>query len=258
MRFKSFRRKKRVISLISILIDLRQICLFLGMRTFTSLFISSFFLLSCSNSTPEGKIQPKNPIIYKEVEPSQTYGTCLIGEQTWMNQNLNEPHFKNGDAIKQAKTAEEWKKAGGTGTPAWCYYNNDSKLGEKFGKLYNWYAVNDPRGLAPKGWRMAADSDWKDLKAALQKQDLDAMALQHSSFIGAYPDADVLEFHAYGSGYRKESGGFSNIDEYASFWSKDTTNGYSANAFHLRKNQFDPLFGSSYRTVGFSVRCLKN
>jgi uncharacterized protein (TIGR02145 family) len=228
------------------------------MKTITSLLISSIFLHACSNSAPEAKIPTKNPIVYKEVEPSQTYGTCLIGEQTWMDQNLNEPHFKNGDAIMHAKTAEEWKKAGGTGTPAWCYYNNDPKLGEKFGKLYNWYALNDPRGLAPKGWRIAADSDWKDLKATLLKQDLDAMALQHSSFIGAYPDADILKFHAYGSGYRKESGGFSNIDEYASFWSKDTTNGYSANVFHLRKNQFDPLFGSSYRTVGFSVRCLKN
>ena len=228
------------------------------MRYTFLLILSGFLFGACSSASKEPKAKKKKAIVYKEVEPSQTYGTCLIGEQTWMNQNLNEPHFKNGDAIKQAKTAEEWKKAGGTGTPAWCYYNNNPKLGEKFGKLYNWYAVNDPRGLAPKGWRMATDSDWKDLKAALQKQDLDAMALQHSSFIGAYPDADVLKFHAYGSGYRKESGGFANIDEYASFWSKDTTNGYSANAFHLRKNQFNPLFGSSYRTVGFSVRCLRN
>ena len=228
------------------------------MRSTFILILSGFLFGACSSATKETKDIKKQASVYKEVEPSQTYGTCLIGEQTWMNQNLNEPHFKNGDAIKHAKTKEEWQKAANTSTPAWCYYNNDPKLGEKFGKLYNWYAVNDPRGLAPKGWRMAADSDWKDLKATLQKQDLDAMALQHASFIGAYPDADVLKFHAYGSGYRKESGSFANIAEYASFWSKDTTNGYSANAFHLRKNQFDPLFGSSYRTVGFSVRCIKN
>lgn len=228
------------------------------MRYTFLLLLTGFIFGACSTSSKKTNPKKKQEIVYKEVEPSQTYGACLIGEQTWMNQNLNEPHFKNGDAIMQAKTAKEWKKAGSTGTAAWCYYNNDPKLGEKFGKLYNWYAVSDPRGLAPKGWRMAADSDWKALVTTLQKQDLDAMALQHSSFIGEYPDADILHFHAYGSGYRKESGLFSNIDEYASFWSQDTINAFSANAFHLVKNQFEPLFGSSYRTVGFSVRCLKN
>ena len=228
------------------------------MKTITSLLISSFFFVACSSASKETNTKKKQAIVYKEVEPSQAYGTCLIGEQTWMNQNLNEPHFRNGDAIKQAQTPEEWEKAGNTCTPAWCYYNNDPKLGAKFGKLYNWYAVNDPRGLAPKGWRMAADSDWKALMVTLHKQDLDAMALQHSSFIGEYPDADVLHFHAYGSGYRKESGQFTNMDKYASFWSKDTLNAFSANAFHLDKKRFTPLYGSYYRTGGFSVRCLKN
>ena len=74
----------------------------------------------------------------------------IIGKQTWMKKNLDVSAFRNGDPILQAKTGEEWRNAGNSQTPAWCYYNNDPSNAE-FGKLYNWFAVNDPRGLAPVG-----------------------------------------------------------------------------------------------------------
>jgi len=213
--------------------------------------------LGACSSPEEAKQKQSKPVITRVMEPSQDYDTCQIGQQIWMAQNLNEPHFRNGDPIKQAKTLDEWKKAGNTCTPAWCYYDNDSALGEKFGKLYNFYAVNDPRGLAPKGWALPANADFQKLLSTLRKIDKDAMALQHPSFVGDCPDSDVLKFHAYGSGYRKESGAFSGKDEYASYWSKDTANAYSANALYLHKYKFDPLWGSYYKSGGFSVRCIR-
>jgi uncharacterized protein (TIGR02145 family) len=226
-----------------------------------------FFNLSCGllllsslgacSSPEEAKQKHSKPVSTRVVEPSQDYDTCQIGQQVWMAQNLNESHFRNGDPIKQAKTLDEWKKAGNTCTPAWCYYDNNSALGEKFGKLYNFYAVNDPRGLAPKGWALPANADFQKLLSTLRKIDKDAMALQHPSFVGDCPDSDVLKFHAYGSGYRKESGAFSGKDEYASYWSKDTANAYSANALYLHKYKFDPLWGSYYKSGGFSVRCIR-
>ena len=73
-----------------------------------------------------------------------TYKTVTIGEQTWMAENLNVSKFRNGDEIPEAKTNEEWIKAGNEGKPAWCYYENIPANGEKYGKLYNWYAVTDP------------------------------------------------------------------------------------------------------------------
>lgn len=222
------------------------------------IIIIGFLINACSSSSKEANDGNKKTIVYKEVAPSQTYDTCQIGEQTWMAQNLNEPHFKNGDPIPQAKTPEEWKKAGNSGKPAWCYYNNDSKLGAKFGKLYNWYAVNDPRGLAPKGWRLPADKDWISLYQFVSKQDYDALALEHKAFVGNYPDADALHFHAFGSGYRKESANFSNMGKFASYWSKDTIDSYSANALHLNNKVFTIQMGKYYRSGGFSVRCLKS
>ena len=92
-----------------------------------------------------------NPVISAQ---SGTYKSVTIGTQVWMKENLNVSTFRNGDPIPEAKTAEEWQAAGEAKQPAWCYYDNDSKNGVKYGKLYNWYAVNDSRGLAPVGWHV--------------------------------------------------------------------------------------------------------
>jgi uncharacterized protein (TIGR02145 family) len=93
--------------------------------------------------------------------------SVTIGTQTWTTKNLDVATFRNGDAIPQAKTDEEWQAAGKNKQAAWCYYNNDPKNGTKYGKLYNWYAVNDARGLAPAGWHVPTDQEWTVLSTFL-------------------------------------------------------------------------------------------
>jgi hypothetical protein len=83
-----------------------------------------------------------------------------IGSQIWAKENLDACVFANGDSITEAKTIEEWVEAGKNKQPAWCYYENDLNNNEYNGKLYNWYAVNDPRGLSPKGWIIPNDYDF--------------------------------------------------------------------------------------------------
>ena len=80
-----------------------------------------------------------------------------------MTKNLDVATFRNGDPIPEAKSNEEWQKAGENKQPAWCYYDNDPKNGAIYGKLYNWYAVNDPRGLAPSGYHIPSDAEWTKL-----------------------------------------------------------------------------------------------
>jgi uncharacterized protein (TIGR02145 family) len=82
--------------------------------------------------------------------------TIKIGKQTWMAENLNVDKFRNGDLIPHIQDPEEWEQAGKNQQPAWCYYENDPENGNIYGKLYNWYAVNDPRGLAPEGFHVQA------------------------------------------------------------------------------------------------------
>ena len=104
-----------------------------------------------------------------------------IGNQVWMTKNLNVDKFRNGDPIPHAETQEEWEKAGENQQPAWCYYDNDPANGEKYGKLYNWYAVNDPRGLAPGGWHVPSDEEWTGLTDYLGGNDVAAGKLKSTS-----------------------------------------------------------------------------
>lgn len=91
------------------------------------------------------------------------YESVKIGNQEWMTKNLDVQQFQNGDPILEPKTRDEYDQIFTEGNPAWCYYRNNPKNGEKYGKLYNWYAVSDPRGLAPKGWHVPSDAEWTQL-----------------------------------------------------------------------------------------------
>ncbi len=111
------------------------------------LLIIIIILISCGN---DGK--------------NENYKSVKIGTQFWMVENLNVITFRNGDTIMEARSSEEWIDASKENKPAWCYCNNDSLNAKKYGKLYNWYAVSDPRGLAPKGgWYIPSIADCKIL-----------------------------------------------------------------------------------------------
>jgi uncharacterized protein (TIGR02145 family) len=84
-----------------------------------------------------------------------------------MTRNLDVERFRNGDLIPHAESNEEWKVAGENGQPAWCYYDNDPENGKKYGKLYNWFTVNDSRGLAPEGWHIPTYEEWARLEEFL-------------------------------------------------------------------------------------------
>jgi uncharacterized protein (TIGR02145 family) len=124
---------------------------FIMLRT-TSLYFLSFFLIQNINAQQFGTL--------KDSCDGKVYKTVKIGEQEWMAENLNVSKFRNGDPIPQAKTFEEWVTAYYDQTPVWCYYNNDSTNEKVYGKLYNYFAVNDPRGIAPNGYHIPSDSEW--------------------------------------------------------------------------------------------------
>jgi len=87
------------------------------------------------------------------------FSSVTICNQTWMTRNLDVSRFRNGDEIPYIPGAWNPTYSG----PAWCYYNDDSTLGQTYGKLYNWYAITDPRGIAPLGWHIPDLSEWKKL-----------------------------------------------------------------------------------------------
>jgi len=93
-----------------------------------------------------------------------------IGSQVWMLKNLNVDYYRNGDSIPEVRDSTEWANLT---TGGWCYYDNSDSLGKIYNKLYNWYSVDDQRGLAPDGWHVPTDAEWKELEMCLgmtQKQ----------------------------------------------------------------------------------------
>lgn len=91
-----------------------------------------------------------------------TYNTVRIGSQCWTKENLKTGKYADGSSIPNVTGNSAWANLT---TGAWCYYDNSSST--THGKLYNWYAVADPRGLCPTGWHVPTDAEWKTLELYL-------------------------------------------------------------------------------------------
>lgn len=99
---------------------------------------------------------------------ADTMKTVTIGSQQWTQFNLRTVTFQNGDSLFFAKNAQEWTAANRSKKPAFCYLNFDEKNADKFGLYYNFYAVSDPRGLAPTGFHIPKTEEWNKLKDYVQ------------------------------------------------------------------------------------------
>ena len=99
------------------------------------------------------------------------YLECVkIGDQYWTTQNLDINHFRNGDLIPESKTYQEWIDYDLAGEPTFCYYDFDPNNGKKFGKLYNFHAIHDPRGLSPENFSIPTLDDFSQLIDFLEKE----------------------------------------------------------------------------------------
>jgi uncharacterized protein (TIGR02145 family) len=90
--------------------------------------------------------------------------TVKICNQVWTTKNLNVDHYRNGDLIPEVQDDYKWAHAT---SGAWCYYNNDPENGKIYGKLYNYYAITDPRGLAPEGWHIPSSEEWDEMEKCI-------------------------------------------------------------------------------------------
>lgn len=197
------------------------------------------------------------------------YNTITIGTQVWMDEYLKTTKYRNGDPIPNITNNVDW---GMLRTGAYCVYNNDAALGNKYGKLYNWYAVNDSRNIAPVGWHVPTDSELLTLnnyvtanpgysefaaKALASKTDWLA-----SSVVGAVGNDlsknNSSEFSALPSGYRYDYGEFGWIGKVSYWWSSNED--YSSNAFYrgITSVEGSVHYYSISKGYGFSVRCIKD
>ena len=187
------------------------------------------------------------------------FNSVKIGNQIWMTENLNVERFRNGDSIPQAKTNEEWDRAGANEQPAWCYYDNDPKNGAKYGKLYNWYAVNDSRGLAPTGWHIPSDAEWTKLTDFLGG--IDAAGTKMKSTSGWKQNGNGTNssgFSGLPGGCRNSYGSFLDKGYDGDWWSSSEY--YTSSAIYRNLNPNDDILSSNgcNKERGNSVRCLRD
>jgi uncharacterized protein (TIGR02145 family) len=190
------------------------------------------------------------------------YPAVKHGTQTWSGSNLVVSKFRNGEVIPEAKTPEEWKAAGEAGKPAWCYYDNDPANGTKYGKLYNWYAINDKRGLAPKGWHIATNVDWSMLIKNLTSLDIAGTKLKSKTGWKSNSGTDLIGFAAHPAGYRNKDGKFEAIGTIGQWWSNSVPVEVkkSNQIYSLVIKAFSPeaIYMQMSKGSGLSVRFIKD
>lgn len=186
--------------------------------------------------------------------------SLVIGEQNWMSKNLDVSTFQNGDLIPEVNNDADWEKAGKLKQPAWCYYNNDTANEKIYGKLYNWYAVTDKRGLAPKGWHIPNEAEWAKLAAELGGERKAGSKLKSvSGWKENGYGTNETGFTGLPAGFRTGEGAFFNLSMGGYWWS--STESMPATAWYHSVSYFlDYLSGekSGDKEKGYSVRCIRD
>jgi uncharacterized protein (TIGR02145 family) len=197
-----------------------------------------------------------------DARDNQKYKAVTIGKQTWMAENLNVAVFRNGDTIPEIQDAEAWIAAKENQQPAWCYYDNDPENGKEYGKLYNWYAVNDPRGLAPEGWHVASEEEWETMNASLytdKKVNVNDALKSDSGWKKEKNGTNSTGFNALPAGCRKICGSFDSLGENTKWWTSTKSEGYGSRGRGPGDKRLKYMYGyQSAQFEGLSVRCVKD
>ncbi|HMJ48128.1 MAG TPA: fibrobacter succinogenes major paralogous domain-containing protein [Ferruginibacter sp.] len=198
-----------------------------------------------------------NAGVWSSVSVPTHYPSVTICNQKWMDKNLDVTTYRNGDTIAYVTDFTAWAALT---TGAWCYYNNDPSRNSIHGKLYNWYAVNDPRGLAPVGWHIPTDAEWTTLENCLGGATLAGGKMKVTGTTTWSSPNDATNT----SGFAGLPGGFRT----GSIWNNLTLTGYGwsstendASTAWLRTMIYNTTNLSRFsfsKFFGCSVRCLRD
>jgi uncharacterized protein (TIGR02145 family) len=183
-----------------------------------------------------------------------------IGSQTCSIKNLTVTTYRNGDVIPQVTDSAEWV---GLSTGAWCYYNNDPSNESKYGKLYNWFAVNDSRGLAPHGWHVPADKEWRNLSAELGGKGVEGKKMKSNNGWRCFNSdnncngSNESGFSALPGGLRQTKGQFNFISTLGNWWSITEFNEHFSRACQLADSDTLNITAMN-KHMALSVRCVKD
>jgi uncharacterized protein (TIGR02145 family) len=236
-----------------------------------------------SNSMISSAIKHEQVKVKENIRGPFDYGygpsdapVVTVGSQVWLVKNLNIDHFANGEAIREAKTAEEWKRANEEKEPAWCFFNNDPTNGRTYGRLYNWYAISDPRGLAPWGCHIPSADEWDNLARQLAATGIEVNKELKTDYGTKYLTYGVgvslkshqnwegkngnnsSGFSGLPCGLRFAGGEFDYFGKQVAWWTSSESSLDKSFSFRLSYLIDDLSKTNSRKGDGYSVRCIKD
>jgi uncharacterized protein (TIGR02145 family) len=197
-------------------------------------------------------------------QDGNTYKTIKIGTQTWMAENLRTTKYRNGEAITKVTEQSDWLSLNSNTNGAYCNYNNtlNYEAIATYGRLYNWYAVNDIRNIAPTGWHVASIAEWSTLKTYLGGESVAGGKLKETGtthWLSGNSASNESGFTALPGGTRGADGTFGLIGEFGhwlSFAESDTDTIWWGWTVDDRTSYL--LNFTTDEHGGFSVRCVKD
>lgn len=222
------------------------------------------------NNIPDKPISPgiNNDVNTVNDKDGNIYKTVKIGQQVWMQSNLDVSKFRDGKAILEVASIEELQNATQNKTPAFCYYQFDSGNEKKFGKLYNRYAIRDKQNLAPPGWHIPTESEWKDLMDYARETEGVSFGNKLKSSNGWVQGSNGID--QYGFKALPSGDLFSNISPQVQFSEQGKNACWATSSLTLSQNKEymrvayiqgirgDFLFGALNEFGFVSVRCIKD
>ena len=206
-----------------------------------------------------------------------TYQIGPINNQCWFLDNLQVIVYQNGDTIPHNLSNEDWSAIeegvpfGAFATPfgidldsVLCSNCSHSLIRSQYGLLYNWYAVDDERGLCPSGWHVSTDTDWNIMEnflagnAALFESSVGFMVRSDEDDTPCWDGTNDSGLSLLPAGYRGSSGGYSGSSS-AHFWTSSSD--YAGGAWDRRIYQdSDEILRFHYTRLelGRSIRCIKD
>ncbi len=208
----------------------------------------------CAGASLTLSVNASNSTSVTDID-GNVYPIVNIGSQSWIQKNLNVSRYRNGDVIPQVTNASQWANLT---TGAWCWYVNDSaSYGVTYGKLYNWYAVNDPRGLAPQGFHVPTDAEWSNLTNHLGGESIAGGAMKSTTgWSTNNGTTNSSGFTGLPGSFRYLNGTFNSVGGLLGYWWSSSDYIINGNAWNraLSYNNIIVARGNDAKTYGFSVR----
>ncbi len=241
----------------------------MNIKTLYLIMILTFIFFSCKRDMTSPNDVPGT---VTDID-GNVYNTVKIGDQVWMAENLKVTHYRNGDSISNVLEDSVWENLT---SGAYCIYDNADSNFATYGLLYNWYSVDDNRGLAPEGWHIPTDEEWKKLEIHLGMSRITADSLNSRGTdeggklkeIGTMhwnsPNSSATNeygFSALPGGLRHASGDFVNIGFTAKFWTSTEFQVPTVDGAYARVIRYDEsiiFYNAWLSNLGFSIRCVKD